>query len=232
MASRETATGEIDASLWDTAFGQRLYYLPGDFENPETYQRLKGQLTEIDSSQKTAGNYLFYLAVPPAFFGKIIQQLAAAGLTEQAGDTAGNAGWRRVVIEKPFGRDLDSAQALNRDITSVLQESQIYRIDHYLGKETVQNILVLRFANGIFEPVWNRRYIDHVQITVAETVGVEHRGAYYDHAGALRDMVPNHIFQLLALVGMEAPARSTRTPSATRKRSCCAPSAPWKMRMY
>ncbi len=210
---RETATREIDAGVWETAFGQRLYYLTGDFESPETYQRLKNQLTEIDREQQTGGNYLFYLAVPPTFFGKIISQLAAAGLTHQGdsetsvktSEETASTVWRRVVIEKPFGHDLESARALNREITSVLDEQQIYRIDHYLGKETVQNILVFRFANGIFEPIWNRRYIDDVQITVAETVGVEHRGAYYETAGAMRDMIPNHIFQLLALVGMESP---------------------------
>ncbi|HQZ68408.1 MAG TPA: glucose-6-phosphate dehydrogenase [Planctomycetaceae bacterium] len=202
---QETARGEIVPELWDTAFSQRLHYVAGEFENPDTYQRLKTLLAEIDRDQNTSGNVLFYLAVPPSFFGKIIQQLAAAELTKQSGDVNKTDGWRRVVIEKPFGHDLESAQALNRDIKCVLDENQIYRMDHYLGKETVQNILVFRFANGIFEPVWNRRYIDHVQITVAETVGVEHRGGYYEHAGAMRDMIPNHIFQLLALVGMESP---------------------------
>ncbi|MEO8496520.1 MAG: glucose-6-phosphate dehydrogenase [Planctomycetota bacterium] len=159
-------------------------------------------LEQIERDLGTAGNRLFYLATPPTLFAPIIGQLATAGLTLE--DDASTS-WRRVVIEKPFGHDLDSARALNRDITSKLRQSQIYRIDHYLGKETVQNILVFRFANGIFEPIWNRRYIDHVQITVAETVGVEHRGAYYDHAGALRDMVPNHLLQVLALVAMESP---------------------------
>lgn len=205
---QEIAGDKIDPAIWDSELTPRLYYMSGDFENPETYQRLTAQLSEIDGDGKNSGNYLFYLAVPPNFFGKIIQQLAAAKLTEQSEksiDDKESTGWRRVVVEKPFGHDLDSAKALNRVITSVLDESQIYRMDHYLGKETVQNILVFRFANGIFEPVWNRRYIDHVQITVAETVGVEHRGGYYDHAGAMRDMVPNHIFQLLALVGMESP---------------------------
>jgi glucose-6-phosphate 1-dehydrogenase len=143
---------------------------------------------------------LFYLATPPEFFAPIVAELGAAGLV-----TEGDGGWRRVVVEKPFGHDLASAQALNGALDGVLRESQIYRIDHYLGKETVQNILVFRFANGIFEPVWNRRYIDHVQITVAEQLGVEGRGRYYDGAGALRDMVPNHIFQLLALTAMEPP---------------------------
>src|SRR6202035_781059 len=140
------------------------------------------------------------LATAPKFFAPIVRQLGQAGLAKQDA-----AHWRRVVIEKPFGHDLDSAKALNRDIKSVLQENQIYRIDHYLGKETVQNIMVFRFDNAIFEPIWNRRYIDHVQITNAETVGVERRGAYFDNAGTLRDMVPNHVMQLLSLTAMESP---------------------------
>src|SRR4029079_14106876 len=148
----------------------------------------------------TAGNYLFYMAVPPDLFSVIVKHLGAAGLAQEDGTY-----WRRVVIEKPCGHDLDSARALDREIRGVLGERQIYRIDHYLGKETVQNILVFRFANGIFEPIWNRRYVDHVQITVAESVGVELRGGYYEGAGALRDMVANHIFQLMALIAMEPP---------------------------
>jgi glucose-6-phosphate 1-dehydrogenase len=179
-----------------------LFYTSGDFSDAATYQQLGALLEQVERDLGTQGNRLFYLATPPTLFSPIIGQLAAAGLTREDDSSTS---WRRVVIEKPFGHDLDSARALNRDITSKLQESQIYRIDHYLGKETVQNILVFRFANGIFEPIWNRRYIDHVQITVAETVGVEHRGAYYDHAGALRDMVPNHLLQILALVAMESP---------------------------
>jgi len=178
----------------------RLYYHRGDFRDPATYEQLKTKLAEIDEKDGTGGNYFYYLATSPTLFGEVIQHLGAAGLAEE---TEGR--WRRVVIEKPFGRDLDSARALNREISQVLRENQIYRIDHYLGKETVQNILVFRFSNGIFEPVWNRRYIDHVQITVAETLGVEKRGGYYEHAGALRDMVPNHIFQLVSLTAMEPP---------------------------
>ena len=178
----------------------RLYYQRGDFRDPATYDQLKARLAEIDQKHNTGGNYFYYLATAPVLFGEVIQRLGAAGLADES-----EGRWRRVVIEKPFGRDLDSARALNRQIAQVLGEAQIYRIDHYLGKETVQNILVFRFANGIFEPVWNRRYIDHVQITVAETLGVEQRGAYYDNAGALRDMVPNHIFQLVSLTAMEPP---------------------------
>ena len=178
----------------------RLDYCSGDFQDPGLYARLKPLLAEVDQRYGTGGNYFYYLATPPAFFGDIIQQLGAVDLLNEEGSH-----WRRVVIEKPFGHDLDSARQLNRDIGKILTEKQIYRIDHYLGKETVQNILVFRFSNGIFEPVWNRRYIDHVQITVAETLGVEQRGGYYDHAGALRDMVPNHILQLVTLTAMEPP---------------------------
>jgi glucose-6-phosphate 1-dehydrogenase len=145
-------------------------------------------------------NAVFYLATPPSLFGPIGDQLGAGGLVDES-----SAAWRRIIVEKPFGRDLETAQALNRRMLSVVQEHQIYRIDHYLGKETVQNIMALRFGNGIFEPIWNRRYVDHVQICVAETVGVEQRGGYYDTAGALRDMLQNHLFQLLAVTTMEPP---------------------------
>src|SRR5882762_1142438 len=182
-------------------FTQRLYYQRGDFADSETYSTLGNRLSDLDRERQTQGNYLFYLATAPKFFAPIIQQLGTAGLSNQE-----NGCWRRVVIEKPFGHDLDSAKSLNREIKSVLDENQIYRIDHYLGKETVQNIMVFRFDNAIFEPIWNRRYIDHVQITNAETVGVEQRGGYFDNAGTLRDMVPNHVMQLLSLTAMESPA--------------------------
>ena len=178
----------------------RLFYERGDFADPNTFLKLRDRLAAVDAEQHTEGNYLFYMATAPKFFASIVQQLGRAGLSTQD-----NGHWRRIVIEKPFGTDLESAKALNRDIKSVLQENQIYRIDHYLGKETVQNIMVFRFDNSIFEPIWNRRYIDHVQITNAETVGVERRGAYFDNAGTLRDMVPNHVMQLLSLTAMEPP---------------------------
>jgi glucose-6-phosphate 1-dehydrogenase len=181
-------------------FRKRLFYERGDFADPNTFTKLREQLAALDAEQHTEGNYLFYLATAPKFFAQIVQQLGTAALSRQE-----NGHWRRVVIEKPFGNDLDSAQALNRDIKTVLQENQIYRIDHYLGKETVQNIMVFRFDNAIFEPIWNRRYVDHVQITNAETVGVELRGGYFDTAGTLRDMVPNHVMQLLSLTAMESP---------------------------
>ncbi len=179
---------------------ERTHYFSGDFHQPDTYRQLKAVLESVDAKHGTGGNYLYYLATIPELFGEVIQHLGAANLAPQS-----SGQWRRVVIEKPFGHDLESARALNREIGEVLAENQIYRIDHYLGKETVQNILVFRFSNGIFEPVWNRRYIDHVQITVAETLGVEQRGGYYDHAGAARDMVPNHILQLVTLTAMEPP---------------------------
>ncbi len=196
---KQFATAEVDGEKLEW-LSRRLRYVAVDAEKPETFQDLAGTLAKADEELGTSGNYLFYLAVPPSIFEDYVRQLGEAGLLkEQEGR------WRRVIIEKPFGHDLESAQALNRRIREVLDERQIYRIDHYLGKETVQNIMAFRFANGIFEPIWNRRYIDHVQITVAETVGVEGRGGYYEEAGALRDMVQNHMFQLLALIAMEPP---------------------------
>ena len=188
----------IDAQAWSW-LAQRMHYMSGDFTQPETFSHVTGLLAELRNQNDTA-NVLFYLAVPDRFFGPVIEQLGQAGLTQQSGGA-----WRRVVVEKPFGHDLVSARALNTQILKVLSEDQIYRIDHFLGKEPVQNILVLRFANGIFEPLWNRDHVDHVQITAAETVGVEGRGRFYEKTGALRDMVPNHLFQLLAMIGMEPP---------------------------
>jgi glucose-6-phosphate 1-dehydrogenase len=181
-------------------FTERFHYERGDFADPNTYKDLGTRLGKLDQEQHTEGNYLFYLATAPKFFGQIVRQLGAAGLSTQE-----NGHWRRIVIEKPFGHDLESAKSLNHEVKSVLHENQIFRIDHYLGKETVQNIMVFRFDNSIFEPIWNRRYIDHVQITNAETVGVEQRGGYFDGAGTLRDMVPNHIMQLVSLTAMESP---------------------------
>jgi glucose-6-phosphate 1-dehydrogenase len=188
-----------DSEAWNW-FSERLYYERGDFADTNTFSTLVQRLSDLDRDHQTESNYLFYLATAPKFFGPIVQQLGKAGLSNQE-----NEHWRRVVIEKPFGHDLESAKALNREIKAVLREDQIYRIDHYLGKETVQNIMVFRFDNAIFEPIWNRRYIDHVQITNAETVGVEQRGGYFDTAGTLRDMVPNHMMQLLSLIAMESP---------------------------
>ena len=194
FADGETADGDVD---W---LAERLYHLQGEFNDPAAYKNLAKLLAETDEAHHTGGNYLFYLATPAQVFAAIVQRLGDAGLVREE-----EGHWRRVIIEKPFGVDLPSAQALDRDILSVLAESQVYRIDHYLGKETVQNILVFRFANGIFEPLWNCNHIDHVQITVAESLDVEGRGKFYDATGALRDMVPNHLFQLLTLTAMEPP---------------------------
>ena len=188
----------VENAVWEP-LESRLHYVAGDFDDPALYASLVARLTGLQRTLTIPPNVLFYFAVPPDTFGAVARHLADAKLTSEAD------GWRRVIIEKPFGYDLESARALNRDLSAGLQESQIYRIDHYLGKETVQNILAFRFANGIFEPVWNRRYIDHVQMTVAETLGVERRGSYYDRAGALRDIVQNHMLQLLTLVAMEPP---------------------------
>src|SRR5208282_3886564 len=196
---KKFATNPVDPDLWEW-FSRRVNYTTGEFDDPATYDNLKALVAKVDQEHNCHGNCFFYLATSPSFFGSIVERLAKVGLM-----TEGDGHWRRVIIEKPFGRDLQSAKALNAQLLKVASESQIYRIDHYLGKETVQNILALRFANGIFEPIWNRRYIDHVQISVAETVGVEKRGGYYDTAGATRDMVPNHIMQLITLTAMEPP---------------------------
>src|SRR5947208_1276770 len=177
-----------------------MSYLQGDLTNAEIYGQLDAHLAALDKTAGTAGNRLFYLAVSDRFVSTVVHGLATAGLVAE-----GDGRWRRVVIEKPFGHDLPSAKALNAEILKALKEDQIYRIDHFLGKETVQNIMALRFANGMFEPLWNRQHIDHIQITAAETVGVEGRGKFYDSTGALRDMVPNHVFQLLAMTAMEPP---------------------------
>jgi len=193
-------------------FASRARYLSGKFEAPETYAALAGLLKDVEGAQKTGGNVLFYLATPPGEFSVIIRQIGKAGLFEEEKDQ-----WRRAIIEKPFGHDLPSAVALNKEILGVVREGQVFRIDHYLGKETVQNILVFRFANGFDEPLWSRDHIDHVQITVAETVGVEQRGKSYDATGTLRDMVPNHLFQLLTLIAMEPPSTFAADSMRTEK---------------
>src|ERR1700682_101182 len=188
---------KFDPEVWQP-FSQGLFYLAGDIGDADLYQRLAQKLKEIEETRHTGGNVLFYLSTQPSQYGRAALGIGAAGLGK------GN-GWRRLVVEKPFGHDFASARAWSDELHQVFPESEVYRIDHYLGKETVQNILAFRFANGIFEPIWNRRYIDHVQITVAETVGVESRGGYYETAGALRDMAPNHIMQLISLTSMEPP---------------------------
>lgn len=193
----EDQKGNLD---WDE-FSKMLYYISADFENDTSYGNLKDEIIELESSGETCGNRLFYLATPPQFFNVIIDNLGKHGLNHPINDGC----WTRIIVEKPFGHNLESAQKLDKKIGKVFRENQIYRIDHYLGKETVQNLLVFRFGNSIFEPIWNRNYIDHVQITAAETIGLEDRADYYDKAGALRDMVPNHLFQLLAMIAMEPP---------------------------
>jgi glucose-6-phosphate 1-dehydrogenase len=192
----------VDDEVW-ASFAQGLHYLKVDIGTNEDYVKLGAKLDEIDQERGTQGNRVFYLSVAPSLYAEAVRQLGQSGLAKPK---EGRKGWVRVIIEKPFGTDLQSAQALNHDIHQHLDESQIYRIDHYLGKETVQNLLVFRFANGIYEPLWNRQYIDHVQITNAETVGVEGRGGYYEKAGVVRDMLQNHVFQVLSLVAMEPPA--------------------------
>ncbi len=189
---------EVDAGLWDKV-SRSMTFLSGDFEKPETYSQLRDLLATLDSDQSLGGNVLFYMAVADRFFGTIAGKLGEAGLMNDS------TGFRRLIVEKPFGHDLASAKALNACLLKYLREDQIYRIDHFLGKETVQNIMALRFANGLFEPIWNRDRIDHVQITVAESIGVETRGKFYEATGALRDMVPNHLFQLVAMTAMEPP---------------------------
>jgi len=193
-------------AIWDS-FARGIEYHRGSFDDPEAFVELAKRLDRIDRDRGTAGNRLFYLAVPPRLYPEIVIQLGRAGLATSGRHRASGSkrGWTRVIVEKPFGYDLDSARTLNREIAEVFEERQVYRIDHYLGKETVQNLSVFRFGNGLFEPIWNRRYIDSVQITVAETVGVEGRGDFYDQTGALRDIVQNHGLQLLAMFAMEPP---------------------------
>ncbi len=190
----------VDEEVWNS-FAKGLYYMTSNIGNADDYNALGERLREIDRERGTQGNRVFYLSTAPAHYAEAVKQLATAGLTKQD-----NGNWARVIIEKPFGTDLDTARELNQHVLRYLDESQVYRIDHYLGKETVQNLLVFRFANGIFEPMWNRQYIDHVQITNAETVGVEGRGEYYEKSGVVRDMIQNHVFQVLSLVAMEPPA--------------------------
>jgi glucose-6-phosphate 1-dehydrogenase len=189
----------VDEEVWDS-FAQGLHYLTADINNPADYDKLSKLLVQVDKERGTQGNRLFYLSVAPKFYAEAVKQLGEHKLAKPEG-----TGWVRVIVEKPFGTDLESARVLNRELLQHLDEQQIYRIDHYLGKETVQNLLVFRFANGIFEPLWNRQYIDHVQLTNAEMVGVEGRGGYYETAGVVRDMIQNHVFQVLSLVAMEPP---------------------------
>jgi glucose-6-phosphate 1-dehydrogenase len=193
--------GPVDPAKWD-AFAQNLYYSAGDYGDADSYTKLAERLKQIDAERKLGGNRLFYLSTPPEVYREIIQHLGSAGLAKPSSPGS----WVKVIIEKPFGRDLASAKDLNKFVLDVFEEKQVYRIDHYLGKDTVQNLLVLRFGNGIFEPLWNRNYVDHVQITASETLGVERRGGFYETAGALRDMIQSHVLQLTSLVAVEPPA--------------------------
>ena len=195
---RFSRTQPVDRAVWQSV-AEGLSYVRMSFDDPEAYGRLAAELERLDRERGTNGNRVFYFATAPQFFPVILERLGASGIARTGG------GWKRVVIEKPFGHDLKTAKELNHTIHSVFAEPQVYRIDHYLGKETVQNVLVFRFANGIFEPIWNRRYVDHIQITVAEDIGIERRGKYYETSGALRDVFQNHLLQLLSIAAMEPP---------------------------
>lgn len=197
---REHVGSALNQDAWNWLL-QRVSYVSGDFRDVEAYQRLSERLRETEKQWGSGGNYIYYLATPPSLFSEIVRRLGKQGLINKDRSAS-----QRIVIEKPFGHDLESAKLLNRELLETVDEEQIYRIDHYLGKETVQNLLVFRFANAIFEPIWNHHFVDHVQITVAEALGVEHRARYYEEAGALRDMVSNHMMQLLSFIAMEPPA--------------------------
>jgi glucose-6-phosphate 1-dehydrogenase len=215
--SAEFSIDKIDATAWKQ-LAATMFYVQGDLTKPSLYADIRDALDAAQKAHGTQGNVIFYLAVADRFFGTVVEQLGKAGLTNQDQDKNGkHRFWRRVVIEKPFGHSLDSARELNANISRTLGEDQIFRIDHFLGKETVQNIMAFRFANGLFEPIWNRDRIDHVQITAAETVGVEHRGKFYEATGALRDMVPNHMLSLLSMVAMEPPAGFDAAAVRTKK---------------
>jgi glucose-6-phosphate 1-dehydrogenase len=204
--------GPIDPGKWDE-FAANLHYLSGDYADQNSFAQLAKRLAEIEAEKKLGGNRLFYLSTPPEVYPDIVEQLGRAGLARP-----GNPGsWVRIIIEKPFGRDLATAHELNKIVLNVFEEKQLYRIDHYLGKDTVQNLLVLRFGNGIFEPLWNRNYVDHVQITASETLGVERRGGFYETAGALRDMIQSHVLQLTSLVAVEPPASFDATAVRNEK---------------
>jgi glucose-6-phosphate 1-dehydrogenase len=218
VGNTATAFGvdHIDEAAWER-LAEKMSYIQGDMTKPEFYATLRGALDQAETAHGTRGNVIFYLAVADQFFATVVEQLGTAKLAEQS-ESGARRFWRRVVIEKPFGHSLDSARELNASILHTLHEDQIFRIDHFLGKDPVQSIMAFRFANGLFEPIWNRDRIDHVQITVAETVGVEKRGKFYEATGALRDMVPNHVFTLVSMVAMEPPvgfdAASVRTKKA------------------
>jgi glucose-6-phosphate 1-dehydrogenase len=204
--------GPVDPAEWDD-FASNLFYSPGDYSDQQAYAQLAKRLAELDAQKNLGGNRLFYLSTPPEVYPDIVEQLGRAGLSRPANSKS----WVRIIIEKPFGRDLATAKELNEIVHNVFEEHQVYRIDHYLGKDTVQNLLVLRFGNGIFEPLWNRNYVDHVQITAAETLGIERRGGFYETTGALRDMIQSHVLQLTSLVAVEPPASFDATAVRNEK---------------
>ncbi len=204
--------GPIDPRAWND-FAKNMFYHQGDYGNPESYANLVKRLNELSEHKELGSNRLFYLSTPPDVYPEIIEQLGRAGLNCPSSPN----GWVRIIVEKPFGRDLESAKKLNQQVLGVFREDQVYRIDHYLGKDTVQNLLVLRFGNGIFEPLWNRNYVDHVQITAGETLGVERRGGFYEGTGALRDMIQSHVLQLTSLVSLEPPAAFDATAVRNEK---------------
>src|SRR5437879_5998996 len=204
--------GPVDPDKWND-FSSNLFYTSGDYSDQQAYAELAKRLAELDAQKNLGGNRLFYLSTPPEVYPDIVEQLGRAGLSRPATSKS----WVRIIIEKPFGRDLTSARELNEIVHNVFEEQQVYRIDHYLGKDTVQNLLVFRFGNGIFEPLWNRRYVDHVQITAAESLGVESRAAFYETAGAVRDMIQNHVLQLVSMVALEPPASFDATAVRNEK---------------
>src|SRR6202051_99356 len=218
--------GPIEPAKWNV-FSSNLYYSAGEYGDPNSYAQLAKRLAEIDAEKKLGGDRLFYLSTPPEVYPQIVEQLGRAGLARPANPNS----WVRIIIEKPFGRDLASARELNKIVLNVFEEKQVYRIDHYLGKDTVQNLLVLRFGNGIFEPLWNRNHVDHVQITAAETLGVERRGGFYEAAGALRDMIQSHVLQLTSLVAVEPPASFDATAVRNEKLKILQSIRPYNLEM-
>ena len=196
---REHARTEFREEVW-RQLAEGFRFVPGDFGDDADFSKLRRTIEELDEVRGTGGNHAFYLSIPPKFFGPVIDQLDEHGLSD-----GGESSWRRLVVEKPFGHDLESARELNATINRVFPPESVFRIDHYLGKETVQNILAMRFANNLFEPIWNANYVDHVQITMAEDIGIGGRAGYYDGIGAARDVIQNHLLQLMALVAMEEP---------------------------
>jgi len=218
--------GPIDPAKWND-FSSNLYYSAGEYGDLNSYAQLAKRLAEIDKEKKLGGNRLFYLSTPPEVYPDIVEQLGRAGLAKPSNPNS----WVRIIIEKPFGRDLASARELNKIVLDVFEEKQVYRIDHYLGKDTVQNLLVLRFGNGIFEPLWNRNYVDHVQITAAETLGVERRGGFYETAGALRDMIQSHVLQLTSLTAVEPPASFDATAVRNEKLKVLQSIRPYNLEM-